>query len=432
VRNFSIFGLLFSLIYVCLAIFLLLGVRLIPFHPDEVSLLYQSRDFEQLFKNPLDLAYQAEREGEKDQTYRALNPPLPKYVLALGRLAAGYGAQYVTIDWDWSLTWDENVEVGALPETSLLNASRLASTIMVLLSLPVIYLCGKRAKNNTAGILAVILLGTNSLVLLHGRRSMAEGTLIFGITLAILGILEADRRPWLTGIGAAIAASAKMSAIVLAPVGLLSVLWITPTFKNPRKKLIQNVLIFLASFLALYFLLNPFLWTNPIKGIQSQWNERTQFTQGMVEEVKARASNQILDTPLKRIASMTNHLFIAGLQFKEAGNYASNTWSAETEYLSYPIHTLFRGAVAGILMITLTVMGVVSLGIEIRKSGIMSQRPMILLFIASMAQILALVWANPLPFQRYFIPIVPFICLWIAYSTAEIVERIKQATSHMN
>jgi 4-amino-4-deoxy-L-arabinose transferase-like glycosyltransferase len=422
---------LFSLIYICLAIFLLLGVRLIPFHPDEVSLLYQSRDFEQLFKDPMDLAFQAEREGEKDQTYRALNPPLPKYVLALGRLAAGYGAKYVKIDWDWSLSWNENIEAGALPETSLLNASRIASTVMVLLSLLVIYLCGKRAKNEAVGIVAVVLLGMHSLVLLHGRRAMAEGTLIFGIALAILGILEGDRRPWLTGIGAAIAASSKMSAIVLAPVGFLSVLWITPTFKNLRKKLIRNGLLFLASFLGLYFILNPFLWTNPIKGIQSEWNERIQFTQAMVEEVEARAPNQILDTPIKRIASMTHHLFIAGLQFEEAGNYASNTQSAETEYLSYPFHTLFRGAVAGILMISLAVMGVISLGIEVRKSGIKSQRAMILLFIATMAQTLALVWANPLPFQRYFIPVVPFICLWISYSAVEILERIKQATSNV-
>ena len=259
---------------------------------------------------------------------------------------------------------------------------------------------------------------------------MAEGTLIFGISLAILGIFEGDKRPWLAGIGSAIAACSKMSGIVLAPVGLLSVLWIAPKIKNQRTKLVRNVVLFLTSFLVLYFILNPFLWSNPLKAVQSQWNERMQFTRGIVEEIEVRAPNQILNSPLKRIVSMTVHLYIADLQFAEAGNYASNTSLEETAYLSQPFHTLFRGVLAGFIMITLTLMGVVNLGIGIRESGVGTHKTLMLLLIASIAQILALVWANPLPFQRYFIPIVPFVCLWIGYAAVETVERIKKATSH--
>jgi hypothetical protein len=421
----------FFLIFVCLSILLFAGIQSIPFHPDEISLLYQSRDFEILFTNPLDLAYQPEREGDTVQAYRALNPPLPKYILALGRVIAGYGSDRVSVDWNWSLTWEENKAAGALFDSGLLNASRIASTIMILLSLPILYICGKRIRNHAMAISAVLLLGSHSLLLLHGRRAMAEGTLIFGVSLAILGILEGDKRPWLAGIGTAIAACSKLSALALAPVGLLSVLWLPTNLKDQKKKLIQNAALFILTFLAIYFLLNPFLWTNPIRGIQSQWYERTQFLQGMVEEIEARAPDQILHSPLERLTMMVTHLFIAGPQFAEVGNYISNTAEAEHLYLSQPLHTLFRGWLGGILMISLTIMGIVSFGIEVRKDRWHRQRPMMLLLIASIIQTVALIWANPLPFQRYYIPLIPFICLWIGYFVAQIWMGIRQATSRM-
>lgn len=260
---------------------------------------------------------------------------------------------------------------------------------------------------------------------------MAEGTLIFGVSLAILGILEGGKRPWLAAIGTAIAACSKMSVIILAPVGFLSVLWITPGHPSPKNKILQNALLFIALFLTLYFLLNPLLWSNPIEGLQSQWSERAQFTQDMVEEIEARAPNQILDDPIERIAVMVAHLYIADPQFAEVGNYLENTTNAEELYLAQPLHTLFRGWAAGILMISLTVMGLVIFGFEVRKRGLHDQRTTLLLVAASTIQTIAIIWANPLPFQRYFVPMVPFVCLWIGYFVAQILERIKQATSRM-
>jgi 4-amino-4-deoxy-L-arabinose transferase-like glycosyltransferase len=429
VKVISSLNKIFIPIFALLAILLFTGISLIPFHPDEVSLLYQSRDFEQLFTNPMNLAYKPERDGEIDQTYRAMNPPLPKYILAIGRLLAGYDSQSVSVDWNWSLTWDQNEAAGALPDPDLLNASRTASTVMVLLTLPILYLCGKKIKNSTLGISAVLLLGTHSLVLLHGRRAMAEGTLLFGISLAILGVLEGNKRPWLAGIGTAVAACSKMSAAALAPVGFLSVLWLSSDQMDKKKTRIQNSILFVTTFLAIYFLLNPFLWSNPIEAFQSQWYERTQFLQGMIEEMESLSPNQILNRPLDRAVVMVANLFITDPQFAEVGNYIANTSPSEKIYLAHFQNNLFRGWAAGILMITLTVSGIVSFGIDMSKSGFQRHRRISLLLIASIIQTISLIWANPLSFQRYAIPLVPFICLWIGYFIALIIDRIKQATS---
>jgi 4-amino-4-deoxy-L-arabinose transferase-like glycosyltransferase len=429
VKVISSLNKIFIPIFALLTILLFTGISLIPFHPDEVSLLYQSRDFEQLFTNPMNLAYKPERDGEIDQTYRAMNPPLPKYILAIGRLLAGYDSQSVSVDWNWSLTWNQNEAAGALPDPDLLNASRTASTVMVLLTLPILYLCGKKIKNSTLGISAVLLLGTHSLVLLHGRRAMAEGTLLFGISLAILGVLEGNKRPWLAGIGTAVAACSKMSAAALAPVGFLSVLWLSSDQMDKKKTRIQNSILFVTTFLAIYFLLNPFLWSNPIEAFQSQWYERTQFLQGMIEEMESLSPNQILNRPLDRAVVMVANLFITDPQFAEVGNYIANTSPSEKIYLAHFQNNLFRGWAAGILMITLTVSGIVSFGIDMSKSGFQRHRRISLLLIASIIQTISLIWANPLSFQRYAIPLVPFICLWIGYFIALIIDRIKQATS---
>ncbi|OGO18442.1 MAG: hypothetical protein A2Z14_03600 [Chloroflexi bacterium RBG_16_48_8] len=400
------------------------GISRIPFHPDEVSLLYQSRDFERFLTDPLSLTYHQNKEGELDQTYRVLNPPLPKYILAFGRRVAGFGVESVSVDWNWSLTWDENEAAGALPDPSLLTAARTASTLMVILSLPILYLCGRSIKSRNLGILALLLLGTHTLVLLHGRRAMAEGTLIFGVSLAILGILEGGKHPWLAGLGTAIAACAKMSAVILVPIGFLSVFWLPANLKDKKKWLLHHVTLFIATFVMLYLLFNPLLWSNPFQAIQAQWHERTQFLQGMVEEIETLAPDQILHDPLERLGALIAHLFISGPQFAESGNYHPNTEPEEEIYLSSFHHTLFRGWIGGGILLLFTLMACVHLGIEIRKEGWQSHRSMLLLLAASAAQTVALLWANPLPFQRYYVPLIPFLCIWISYFIVSILKKM--------
>lgn len=429
VKRFHLVDRSFVFIFILFTIFLLSGIPHIPFHPDEASLLYQSRDFELFFSDPLSLPYQQSREGEAVQTYRVLNPSLPKYILAMGRLVAGYGSESVSVDWNWSFSWEENAELGALPNSELLNASRTASTLLIILSLPILYLCGKRLKNSTLGFFAALLLITHALVLVHGRRAMAEGTLVFGVILAFFGILEGDKRPWLAGIGSAVAACTKMSAGVLVPVGLLAVLWLPSNLKQQKRKIARNVFSFFIAFVLVYLLLTPLLWSNPIQAIQAQWQERTQFLQRMVDEFETLAPNQILDHPMERVGVMISHLFISDPQFAEVGNYLSNTAIAEEHYSSFFYHSLFRGLIGGGLMLTMTLVGVVLFGIEVRRKGWHTERPMILLLIASVIQTLALLWANPLPFQRYYIPLVPFVCLWIGYLIMHVFGKIKQATS---
>jgi 4-amino-4-deoxy-L-arabinose transferase-like glycosyltransferase len=447
-------------------VILLLGVLFfsdipqIPFHPDEASLLFQSRDFEVWLRDPLELSFNPNLREDVAQTYRILNPPLPKYILAMGRNFAGFGPERVSVDWDWSLTWEENSVTGALPTSDLLNASRVASTIMVALSLIVIYLCGKRIHSPTLGLIAVVLLGTNALVLLHGRRAMAEGTLLFGISLALLGILEGDKKPWFAGLGSAIAVCSKLSAGALIPIALVSVLPflsnpIPSRFRQPQgktsfflkftsriqpaagfinmnlRRTIHNIIVFILSFVIVYTLLSPLIWKNPFQAIQAQWMERKRFLQTMTDEFKQYAPNQVLDDPTERISVLITHLFIQEPQFAEVGNYSEATSATEKDYSNSFFSSLFRGYFWGSLFLTITLLGVAFWILDFRNLENTSKRITLLLFFASLALLIALIWAIPLLFQRYYVPLLPITTLWLGLGFVHSTQITKKAISKL-
>ena len=120
-RNFHLIDIL-MVGFLCLITFLYFqGVAEVPFHPDESTYIFMSADWEAYISHPLSLAFQ-ESDKSIRQRYRLIDPPLGRYLVGISRSLAGFSA--VNVDWDWSLTWDENNKAGALPSQNLLNAAR--------------------------------------------------------------------------------------------------------------------------------------------------------------------------------------------------------------------------------------------------------------------------------------------------------------------
>jgi hypothetical protein len=119
-----------------LAIFQLWGIRQVPFHPDESALLNETSDLERLLENPLSLAWYPGQPDTLQNTLRLYTAPLPKYILGFSRLVAGCGWKDVPDDWLWSENWDTNLAQHAYPSDCALMAGRVASTLLVIASLP--------------------------------------------------------------------------------------------------------------------------------------------------------------------------------------------------------------------------------------------------------------------------------------------------------
>jgi 4-amino-4-deoxy-L-arabinose transferase-like glycosyltransferase len=417
---------LVGLIIVAITAFHAWGVRRVPFHPDETSLLYQSADLEAWLRDPLSLAWDPSKTAELDQQYRILNPPLPKIVLGIGRRLAGFGADAVAVDWDWSRSWNENREAGALPADALLTSARLANVMLLPISLVLLYLSGIKIGSRAIGILAVVLLGTNSLVLLHARRAMAEASVVLGVSLAIFGFVQARQRPWLAGLGAATAALSKLSTAALAPVGLMLVL--LPDRSGPAKlrRAVTRALVYLAAFTGEVLIFDPFLWRRPLQAIAAVWRARLEFSAAQVSQIGAGVPTSILRTPGQRLASLIGNLFIVPPQFAEVGNYIAQTEPQVEAYLAMPGDVLLRGAFAGGVILVVCILGMALAAIRFRRVPARSRFALGALAAAFVAQAIALYIAVPLPFQRYYIPLVPFICLWVAYGLVCSASAIKQ------
>jgi len=395
-----------------LSIFFIWGIQFIPFHPDEGTQFYMSSDLEALFTRPLTLSWDANKAEDPRQSYRELDAPITKYLLGLGRMITGFPA--LNIDWDWSLSWNENIQRGAIPDPRLLIAGRLTITLLLPLSLTFIYLIGKHIQGRMTGFVSALLLGTNAVVLLHGRRAMAEGALLFGITFGLWSIIQAQKRPWLTGIGLAIAFNAKQSAIALIPIGILASAWLPTSATEKSKKIVIRVTQFLALFGVITLALNPLYWRTPLQAVQASVVARKSLTARQTEDINLIAPDKYLETPVQRLFVQIANIYISPPTYGLVGNLEPIREGVDA-YINVPGHNLFRNIIGGGILLMLTFFGIY-LGLrDIITDESLSTRDLILLMLAMIFQWGAIIWAVPLPWVRFTIPLIPFSCLWVAY-----------------
>lgn len=415
-----------------LTTFALWGISQVPFHPDESTQLFTSQDFTTFFQNPLSMTWSPSQGTSTDPVerlrrhYHLVDAPLTRYLLGLGRTVAGLPA--LPIDWDWSRTWDENRQAGALPEARLLSAGRITITLLFPFSLFFIYQLGKAISGVGAGLLAMLLLGLNTLFLLHGRRAMAEGALTFGVLMALWSFLKGDRYPWLAGLGMALAFNAKQSALGLFPVGLLAVAWPAEMIPPRPAKIITAIVQYLGVFILLTFLFNPFLWRDPLHALNASLAARQDLMQRQVADALRLAPEKALSSPEIRAAALVANLYLTPPAFAEVSNYLEQTADAERAYLAIPGHNLMRGLIGGSMMLLLTLFSVIIACLRLARERITrvksgakvvhnrQSRALALLLLAILCQAVSLILFIPLPWQRYVMPLVPLTCLWSGYA----------------
>jgi 4-amino-4-deoxy-L-arabinose transferase-like glycosyltransferase len=395
-----------------LAGFVLWGIPRVPFHPDETSLLFESRDLELLTTSPLSMAWHPGMRPSRELEYRLLNSPLPKYVLGLGRRAAGFGPESVSVDWDWSKTWRANAAAGALPSEDLLSGARAASSLALLAAVIATYLAGKRLGGRAVGLAAGVLMGLNALSLLHGRRAMAEGTLLMGVALAVVGILQADRRPLWAGLTLALAFNAKASTLALVPVAMLAAAWPSERSGSILASALRRVVLLTVAFVGVTWVLQPVLWQYPLQSLQAMWTERQELLARQVADIQAVAPDHVVSGAPQRTAVLIGNLYVAPLQFAEVGNYLAETQDSVLAYQRVFGHSLLRGSVGGGVLLALTLLGMVWGWRRSRRESPAARRAMMLMLLGTVVQGAALVAAIPLPIQRYSLPLLPFVCLW--------------------
>ena len=217
------------------------GRASVPFHGDEATFLWLSRDAETLLARDADaLAFDAASGPSQAQWLRVLNGSLAPLAIGLTWRGAGRSVRDLNGPWQWHVPdsdplaqWRVNVARGNRPDAASLGLARLPSALATAASVALVYvlalaLSGRRG----AALLAAACFATTPAVLLNGRRAMQEGLFLLGTTLVVwvaYRTIRAQGRPsaetgWLIALGAAsgLALAAKHSAAVVVAAVLLA------------------------------------------------------------------------------------------------------------------------------------------------------------------------------------------------------------------
>ncbi len=422
----------FLILLALLTIYHLGTIQKVPFHPDESTQIYMSRDFNELLRKPLSMAWETDQNLSPVMRLRQLDAPITRYLIGLGRSV--FGLQALPENWDWGKSWEENQREGAYPSQRLLLIARISVSLLLPITLTLFYSSLSHIKNKITGLVGAVLLGINPLLLLHGRRAMAESAIIFGITFFIWALQYREKRPWLMGLAAALAYNAKQSTLAIFPVGIIAVSWIHNPTRN-LSKLIKNLFLYLGIFLLITFLLNPLVWKRPIQAFLSSWQARIEFTGQQVATIRSQQPNRILQGLPQRLLSLINNLYLNKPSVADVGNYLQNTQESSEAYFDIPGSSFGRGIIPGSIFLTLTAGGVFFSLSQIPHLSSSHKRSHILLLLATLAQTSALLIVVPIPWQRYVMPLLPFATLWIALGMSpffDFLSQQKEIDSHQS
>lgn len=400
------------------------GIESAPFHPDESTQLFMSKDFTTLLTGPMSLAWDPGAENSDAHRYRLIDAPLTRYLVGFGLLLIGKSPPQN--DWDWSADWQENRSEGALPDDDVLMGGRITLGLLFPVTLYLLNLALTNCFGRSAGLIGMLLFGMNALVLLHTRRVMAESALVAASALALVSLYTSPARPWLIGAAAALAFNAKHSAIALLPIGLIAAVWMFPDSRIGLRRKIRNAIEYTAVFLTITLILNPVFWKDPAEAIQASLLERKDLLNRQVSETGQLAPGQILKSPGDRAAIFLAHLYITPPMVSEIGNYDQDLESVITAYENNPTNSLFRGYLWGGMLLGATLLGLVAGIYSINGPNPRLRRFMVLLLLYSLSQVVFVMLFVPLPWQRYSMPLVPLTTFWAAVGFNWIIQTSRR------
>jgi len=391
-----------------LIVYVFAGMMLAPFHGDEATTIYQSKDWYRItslhdlptvfFRPQIDDPRQAD-----EQEFRLQNGVTSKYAIGLMASLLGQPIDAMNDPWFWGADYNDNLAHAHLPKPIVLLAARFSSTAMLALSVAFTFRIGwllvrcTYRRGRSAAWVGAFIYATLPAVLLNGRRAMFEGATLLVISLVIerglvvtlhLRASSDARKLWinytLLGLACGVGVATKHSLlIIVVPVlGMLVLLgW---SLRTLRGVVIAGV-IALATFLTL----NPAWWTAPLTVPREVLRLRQGVLQAQVDIFGGYQNTS------DRIVALVRYPLGTAQYFEDKQNW--NVWIGD-QIAAYEASRLgginWNGF--GLLTYAVIAIGVFAL--------LMSRQPMGLLFVGVLAfDALALVIATPLPWQRYYL-----------------------------
>lgn len=421
---------LLDIIYLLiLAVYVIAGVPLVSFHGDEPMQIYMSGDYETAIvaRNPAALMTSPPYYIDTDPQLRILNGSINRYAIGLARSIAGIGTDQLPPrpGWDWGLVYDDNARTGHVPSDQLMLAGRLPSALFLAGSVFVIFGLAWQFGSASAWLARPLaysvtaLYALNPIILLNGRRAMQEGSLLFfGLLVILVAVVISRRRandkpiPVYLWIGlilsGALTLASKHNGVVFvgAVLGWIFVGELTH-FDLRRTALTTAGLIASGALIVLLFIgLSPALWNDPVARFGDLLAVRAELL-----DIQTSVDPLAPTTLAQRIEGIVTQPFLTPLAHFEVASWA--TFEPITEqinrYMASPLSGVQFGAAGGFILTVLAGAGILILLMPaFRPNHEWALSAGLLLWLVLTA---ASLLANPLPWQRYYLPLIPVAAL---------------------
>ncbi len=394
--------------------YVLAGVWWVPFHGDESTQIYMSRDYAyQFIQRDLTLIYYSPTPASpQEQDLRIINGTLNKYTIGLVWHVAGLSLDDINQQWDWGADYDYNVRTGHHPGEPLLWIARLPSALFTAAGVVIAFAVGRMVGGGYLAAYAVSLFyATNPALLVNGRRAMMEGSLLFGALLVLLAGLvwvQSSRRYWpVVFLGAAmgIALAAKhtnLFAVVSVVIGCA----VSVLMARQPGRLLPLMLAGVVG-AVVFLLLNPAWWSNPLGTATEILRLRTTLLQIQTDVFGQYAGigEQLAGFWRQGVVGRPMYYEVVGWEGTIGG-----------QILRYEATGLAGFRVPAWLFAPLSAIGLVSV---IRGHGTLA-RWVVLAWVLLPAALTLLL--TPLEWQRYYLPAVLGLCLLAGFGTASLLH----------
>ena len=417
------YRLLDGLFLIALVLFVLAGTPLASFHGDEPMQIYMSGDYEVALVqgNPSALMTNPPYFIDTDPQLRILNGTINRYAIGFARTLAGIGADQLPPrpGWDWGLNYDDNVSTGHRPSEALMLAGRLPSSLFLAASVFVMFGLARQFGNRPFAYLVTALYTLNPIILLNGRRAMQEGSLLFfGLLVILIAAVIARRRAngestplylWIGLIlGGALTLASKHNGVVFM-VGALGWIFVGElTHFRLREVALTTIKLLVSSVLiaGLFLALSPALWNDPVARFGDLLAVRAELLDIQV------AADPLAPMPFEqRVQNILTQPFLTPLAHYEVAAWADFApITAEiTEYMNSPLSGLQFGQWIGLVLTILAGLGIIVLFVPRLRPyrEWASSWGLLVWLVVTCASLLA----NPLPWQRYYLPLIPIVTL---------------------
>lgn len=416
--------------------YMLAGVPLTPFHGDESTLIYATRDYFDQFvtRDIAEITSTAPDVDPMDKNLRLLDGRVQKYWGGFVYHLTGGTPDGLNQPWEWGSDDTYNLQNGNVPSPHVLHIHRWAGALFLALCVPAAFGIGMSIGGWPAALIFPALMALSPNILLNGRRAMMEAPLMAFSLLMVLSALRwagAGRYGWrklsasvqleiwqshpyrwvwlgLLMLSAGLTLASKHSGVltivpIFGALGLLT-LW--------RRNWLGVFGLSVAGIgaLGIFYAFNPTWWLNPLDSARTVLQLRSELLTGQVAFFGGYA------TFGEQLTGFWRQTFIGAPQFYEIPAWEGYIGDQITAYQTSPWGGLAWGDVGGVILALFALIG----GIALSRRRDASAWVFGLYAVGAM---LAALLFTPLEWARYYLIGMPAVYGLAATGAAFLLRR---------